>query len=181
MAQFTNFDRHENMNPETVELIMELIEQVREAGSDNREAKDQLRNYLFGLFDGYLYADVPRLAKEVFKGLDNRLALRAVLAVYAQCEQFPELGSDSPQSYQTIITDNNSSGNPRRLTVIYNTRGEAVRAIKHTYHVDGDQALREAGYNPGQLSRLMLIESDPESWENRRASFETAGQLIEHV
>ena len=54
---FTNFNRHENMTPEVMEMVMDAI----------RQATDfSVSNMLYGLYDGFLYSKLEETHKELF-------------------------------------------------------------------------------------------------------------------
>lgn len=75
------FDRHADMSKETVDEIMEIIN-VRET-----RKSFNVKNSLFGLFDGYLYSDLLPEAKETFSPeLSNRIE-----AVVNEIKQYPSL------------------------------------------------------------------------------------------
>ena len=57
---YTNFNRHENMNSETLREIGDILMEVRwDSGFD-------VINMLYGLYDGYLYEDLLPLSKKEF-------------------------------------------------------------------------------------------------------------------
>ena len=57
---YTNFNRHENMNSETLREIGDILMEVRwDSGFD-------VINMLYGLYDGYLYEDLLSLSKKEF-------------------------------------------------------------------------------------------------------------------
>ncbi len=65
---YTNFNRHANMDKETLFEIGDIINDVRWDCSFN------LSNELFGLYDGYLYDDILTLAeKELETAMYNRI------------------------------------------------------------------------------------------------------------
>ena len=56
MANFTRFNRHEIFNSEDRSVVMKALRWVEDHNTENM---------LFGLFDGYLYNELPaRLEKE---------------------------------------------------------------------------------------------------------------------
>ena len=65
---YTNFNRHTNMDKETLFEIGDIINDVR------WDCSFDLTNELFGLYDGYLYDDILTLAeKELETNLYNRI------------------------------------------------------------------------------------------------------------
>ena len=65
---YTKFNRHQNMDRETLFEIGDIINEVR------WDCSFDLSNELFGLYDGYLYDDVLTLAeKELESNLYNRI------------------------------------------------------------------------------------------------------------
>jgi len=65
---YTNFNRHENMDKETLFEIGDILNEVR------WDCSFDLSNELFGLYDGYLYDDILTLAKkELESNLYNRI------------------------------------------------------------------------------------------------------------
>jgi hypothetical protein len=59
---YTNFNRHANMNGDTLNEIMNILTEVRfNSGFD-------IVNMIYGLFDGYLYDELLTRAKEEFDG-----------------------------------------------------------------------------------------------------------------
>ena len=58
---YTNFNRHENMNSETLREIGDiLMSEARWEGSFD------VVNMIYGLYDGYLYEDLLPLSKKEF-------------------------------------------------------------------------------------------------------------------
>ena len=55
---YTNFNRHVNMDKETLFEIGDIINDVR------WDCSFDLSNELFGLYDGYLYDDILTLAEQ---------------------------------------------------------------------------------------------------------------------
>ncbi len=65
---YTNFNRHANMDKETLFEIGDIINDVR------WDCSFDLSNELFGLYDGYLYDDILTLAeKELETAMYNRI------------------------------------------------------------------------------------------------------------
>lgn len=65
---YTKFNRHQNMDRETLFEIGDIINEVR------WDCSFDLSNELFGLYDGYLYDDILTLAeKELESNLYNRI------------------------------------------------------------------------------------------------------------
>jgi hypothetical protein len=77
---YTRFDRHEYMGAETRTEIMGIIGEV----SDN-DCSRNLENMMYGLFDGYLYADIQIEALE----LPTELASK-VMRIFDICNRYPK-------------------------------------------------------------------------------------------
>ncbi len=77
---YTNFDRHEFMTAETRTEIMEIIRELR----DNDHSRN-LENMMYGLFDGYLYADIQIEALQ----LPTELASK-VMRIFDICNRYPK-------------------------------------------------------------------------------------------
>ncbi len=78
---YTNFDRHEFMAAETRTEIMAIIRELR----DNDHTRN-LENMMYGLFDGYLYAEIQIEALQ----LPTELASR-IMRVFDICNRYPKL------------------------------------------------------------------------------------------
>ncbi len=72
MAKATRFDRHENMNSETREEIMDLIIKTKLSEFGDFD----LVNSLYGLFDGYFYEDTLKKHQKVIEAEDITLGIR---------------------------------------------------------------------------------------------------------
>ncbi len=72
---YSNFNRHSNMDDETLSEISEIITLVHFGDEDgNNRGSFNLTNELYGLYDGYLYDDLLTLAKsELETTLYNRI------------------------------------------------------------------------------------------------------------
>ena len=81
---YSKFNRHENMNAETLSEIMDI---KRELITTNMEVdrRFHFENMLAGLFDGYLYEDIQLYALELPTQLCSR-----VMKVYDICNRFPK-------------------------------------------------------------------------------------------
>jgi hypothetical protein len=77
---YTRFDRHEFMNAETRSNIMEIIRELR----DNNCSRN-LENMMYGLFDGYLYAEIQIEALQ----LPSKLAFK-VIQIFDICNRYPK-------------------------------------------------------------------------------------------
>lgn len=80
MSGYTRFDRHANMNGETLSEIMGIINEVRWDGDFN------LTNQLYGLYDGYLYDELLVNAQDLPKPL-----FRRIIKVWAVVSKYPAL------------------------------------------------------------------------------------------
>jgi hypothetical protein len=83
---YTNFNRHENMNDETRFEILSLIKEVSYSEEIGEDLSFSLQNKLYGLFDGYLYADIQIEALE----LPTELASK-VMRIFDICNRYPKL------------------------------------------------------------------------------------------
>lgn len=83
---YTNFDRHENMNDETRFEILSLIKEVSYSEEIEDETSFNIQNKLYGLFDGYLYTD---LQIEALK-LPTELASK-IVRIFDICNRYPKL------------------------------------------------------------------------------------------
>jgi hypothetical protein len=81
--RYSNFNRHENMDSETLTEIMSIIKELRFSDESNFN----IENKLYGLFDGYLYHDLQILALE---HLSTDLASR-ICRIYDICNRYPKL------------------------------------------------------------------------------------------
>jgi hypothetical protein len=77
---YTRFDRHEYMGAETRSEIMDTI---REIGDDDYSRN--LENMMYGLFDGYLYAEIQIEALQ----LPTELASK-VMRIFDICNHYPK-------------------------------------------------------------------------------------------
>lgn len=77
---YTNFDRHEFMTAETRTEIMEVIRELR----DNDHSRS-LENMMYGLYDGYLYADIQIEALQ----LPTKMASK-VMRIFDICNRYPK-------------------------------------------------------------------------------------------
>lgn len=94
---YTRFDRHKHMTPEITSLILELTEKVLLMKNVDKQLRSRLRNYLYGLFDGFLYKDIPEITKALCgDDLTYRLEKRAILAVYSICKEYPVVNPKRP-------------------------------------------------------------------------------------
>ena len=80
MSGYTRFDRHANMNGETLSEIMGIINEVRWDGDFN------LTNQLYGLYDGYLYDELLVNSQDLPKNL-----FRRIIKVWAIVSKYPKL------------------------------------------------------------------------------------------
>lgn len=92
MSNYTNFNRHENMNSKTRSEILKIT-------SDLIFYKDhfEIMNSMYGLFDGYLYLDVPKLVenlevkKNEYKEFTNAEEMKSrILKVWNECASYPK-------------------------------------------------------------------------------------------
>ena len=77
---YTRFDRQENMVAETRTEIMGIIREI----GDNDYSRN-LENMMYGLFDGYLYAEIQIEALQ----LPTELASR-VMRIFDICNRYPK-------------------------------------------------------------------------------------------
>jgi hypothetical protein len=77
---YTRFDRHEYMGAETRSEIMDTIREI----GDNDYSRN-LENMMYGLFDGYLYAEIQIEALQ----LPTELASK-VMRIFDICNHYPK-------------------------------------------------------------------------------------------
>jgi len=88
---YTQFNRHESMNSETREEIMNLIKEVRLYRYDlEKKSKDvniaaSIENSLYGLFDGYLYDSLQLNALKCHPYLAAK-----IVRIYHICSMYPK-------------------------------------------------------------------------------------------
>ena len=85
MANTKRFDRHENMNSETREEIMDLIIKTKLSEFGDFD----LVNSLYGLFDGYFYEDTLKKHQKVIEAEDIKLGIR-LANVIKEVGSYPE-------------------------------------------------------------------------------------------
>jgi len=85
MAKATRFDRHENMDSETREEIMDLIIKLKLSEFGDFD----LVNSLYGLFDGYFYEDTLKKHQKVIESEDVTLGIR-LANVIKEVGSYPE-------------------------------------------------------------------------------------------
>jgi hypothetical protein len=83
---YTKFNRHENMNDETRFQILSLIKEVSYSEEIKDETSFDIQNKLYGLFDGYLYADLQIEALQ----LPTELASK-IMRIFDICNRYPKL------------------------------------------------------------------------------------------
>jgi hypothetical protein len=82
---YTNFNRQENMNDKTRFEILSLIKEISYSEEIEDSLSFNLQNKLYGLFDGYLYADLQIEALQ----LPTELALK-VMRIFDICNRYPK-------------------------------------------------------------------------------------------
>jgi hypothetical protein len=85
MTNTRRFDRHENMNSETREEIMDLIIKTKLSEFGDFD----LVNSLYGLFDGYFYEDTLNKHQKVIEVEDVTLGIR-LANVIKEVGSYPE-------------------------------------------------------------------------------------------
>jgi len=83
---YTNFDRHENMNDETRFEILSLIKEVSYSEEIEDGLSFNIENKLYGLFDGYLYTDIQIEALQLPKELASK-----IIRIFDICNCYPKL------------------------------------------------------------------------------------------
>lgn len=78
---YTNFNRHENMDSKTRTEIMSIIRELMDFDNTRR-----LENFMYGLFDGYLYSEIQIEALQ----LPTEIASR-IMRVFDICNRYPKL------------------------------------------------------------------------------------------
>ena len=99
MSGYTIFDRHANMNRETLSEIGSIL---RDVEWNNFE----LTNQLYGLYDGYLYDELLVNAQDLPKEL-----FRRIIKVWAVVSKYPKLhyfagGSESNDAESVEYSEN---------------------------------------------------------------------------
>lgn len=85
MTNTRRFDRHENMDSETREEIMDLIIKTKLSKFGDFD----LVNSLYGLFDGYFYEDTLKKHQKVIEVEDITLGIR-LANVIKEVGSYPE-------------------------------------------------------------------------------------------
>ena len=85
MTNTRRFDRHENMDSETREEIMDLIIKTKLSELGDFD----LVNSLYGLFDGYFYEDTLKKHQKVIEVEDVTLGIR-LANVIKEVGSYPE-------------------------------------------------------------------------------------------
>jgi hypothetical protein len=87
MSGYTLFNRHTNMDGETLSEIGNLIMEVRFGDKgDNGAGSWELINQLFGLYDGYLYDELLVNAQDLPKPL-----FRRIIKVWVIVSKYPSI------------------------------------------------------------------------------------------
>ncbi len=87
MSGYTIFNRHANMDRETLSEIGNLITEARFGDKGNNGAGSwELINQLFGLYDGYLYDELLVNAQDLPKPL-----FRRIIKVWAIVSKYPAI------------------------------------------------------------------------------------------
>ena len=83
---YTRFDRHANMTGDQRSQVLELIKDIRYADIE-ADGVLHLENWLYGMFDGYLYAEIPVMATCILpESLSDR-----VVQLWNAVNQFPKI------------------------------------------------------------------------------------------
>jgi hypothetical protein len=83
---YTRFDRHANMNGDQRSQVLELIRDIRYADIE-ADGVLHLENWLYGMFDGYLYAEIPVMATCILpESLSDR-----VVQLWNEVNKFPKI------------------------------------------------------------------------------------------
>lgn len=80
VTTYTRFNRHESMDAETRKEIMNIIGDLIDFDNTRR-----LENFMYGLFDGYLYSDIQFEALQ----LPTEIASR-IMRVFDICNRYPK-------------------------------------------------------------------------------------------
>jgi hypothetical protein len=80
VTTYTRFNRHESMNAETRMEIMEIIRELIDFDNTRR-----LENFMYGLFDGYLYSDIQIEALQLPTEIGSR-----IMRVFDICNRYPK-------------------------------------------------------------------------------------------
>jgi hypothetical protein len=77
---YTRFNRHESMDAETRTEIMSIIRELIDFDNTRK-----LENYMYGLFDGYLYSEIQIEALQLPKEIGSR-----IMRVFDICNRYPK-------------------------------------------------------------------------------------------
>lgn len=83
---YTRFDRYANMTEDQRHSVLRLIKDIRYADIEAEEVF-HLENWLYGMFDGYLYTEVPVVATCI---LPEELAER-VVELWDVVDKYPKI------------------------------------------------------------------------------------------
>lgn len=91
---YTLFDRHANMNVETLQEVGSIINKLTMKMSDNLVGHTLL-NQMYGLYDGYLYTDNVELAELLYRSKDiSKSMLNKIKSVCQTAKSYPAIGSN---------------------------------------------------------------------------------------
>jgi hypothetical protein len=85
---YSEFDRHENMSSDTRSEIINLLRELMIDKKINNKNYEEISNFLFGLFDGYLYKGLLTSASKLNAKLELRLT-----NLYMLCNTYPKLST----------------------------------------------------------------------------------------
>ena len=77
---YTRFNRHESMDAETRTEIMKIIRELIDFDNTRK-----LENYMYGLFDGYLYSEIQIEALQLPTESGSR-----IMRVFDICNRYPK-------------------------------------------------------------------------------------------
>lgn len=83
---YTRFDRHANMTEDQRHSVLQLIKDIRYADIE-ADGVFHLENWLYGMFDGYLYVEIPVMATCI---LPEELAER-VVELWNAVDKYPKI------------------------------------------------------------------------------------------
>lgn len=91
-TDYTNFDRYKHMDEQTRSSILLCIRDIDDVDVDESDVifrkHFELKNKLYGLFDGYLYSDIIELAETSQLPEDVLAKVKELVSII---ESYPEL------------------------------------------------------------------------------------------
>ncbi len=89
-SQIIRFDRHENMDSETLSMVMKTIKEL--SYSDLSESINGMENWLYGTFDGYNYSKTTEFKDELSFIFENDSELGdKISSIFSIIEKYPRI------------------------------------------------------------------------------------------